>query len=57
VLNSCRGPFVYVTNGGYGGLHYEMENGVPIVVAGDTEDKPEGSARATRWKQCCARIL
>lgn len=36
---------VYVTNGGYGGLHYAMENGVPIVVAGDTEDKPEGSAR------------
>ncbi|MBT2549661.1 hypothetical protein J7I85_15260 [Arthrobacter sp. ISL-65] len=22
-----------------------MENGVPIVVAGDTEDKPEGAAR------------
>jgi MGT family glycosyltransferase len=36
---------VYVTNGGYGGLHYAMENGVPIVVAGDTEDKPEGAAR------------
>jgi UDP:flavonoid glycosyltransferase YjiC (YdhE family) len=36
---------VYITNGGYGGLHYAMENGVPIVVAGDTEDKPEGAAR------------
>jgi UDP:flavonoid glycosyltransferase YjiC (YdhE family) len=36
---------VYVTNGGYGGLHYAMEHGVPIVVAGDTEDKPEGAAR------------
>ena len=36
---------VYVTNGGYGGLHYAMENGVPIVGAGDTEDKPEGAAR------------
>lgn len=36
---------VYVTNGGYGGLHFAMENGVPIVVAGDTEDKPEGAAR------------
>ncbi|MFP3461334.1 glycosyltransferase [Arthrobacter globiformis] len=35
----------YVTNGGYGGLHYAMENGVPIVAAGDTEDKPEGAAR------------
>jgi UDP:flavonoid glycosyltransferase YjiC (YdhE family) len=36
---------VYITNGGYGGLHYAMENGVPIVVAGDTEDKPEGAVR------------
>ena len=36
---------VYITNGGYGGLHYAMEHGVPIIVAGDTEDKPEGAAR------------
>src|SRR5919205_430522 len=35
----------YITNGGYGGLHYAMEHGVPIIVAGDTEDKPEGAAR------------
>ena len=45
---------VYVTTGGYGGLHYAMENGVPIVVAGDTEDKPEGAARGgmgRRWHQ------
>jgi UDP:flavonoid glycosyltransferase YjiC (YdhE family) len=35
----------YVTNGGYGGLHNAMESGVPIVVAGDTEDKPECAAR------------
>ncbi len=36
---------VFVTNGGYGGLHYAMEFGVPVVVAGDTEDKPETAAR------------
>ena len=36
---------VYVTNGGYGGVHYAMEHGVPIVVAGRTEDKVEVSAR------------
>ena len=36
---------VYVSNGGYGGVHYAMEHGVPIVVAGETEDKTEVSAR------------
>ncbi|MEV8212413.1 nucleotide disphospho-sugar-binding domain-containing protein [Leifsonia sp. NPDC077715] len=36
---------VYVTNGGYGGIHYAMEHSVPIVVAGTTEDKTEVSAR------------
>lgn len=36
---------VYVTNGGYGGLHQAMGHGVPMVVAGDTEDKPECAAR------------
>lgn len=36
---------VYVTNGGYGGIHYAMEHGVPVVVAGTTEDKTEVSAR------------
>ncbi|GAA1752788.1 nucleotide disphospho-sugar-binding domain-containing protein [Agromyces humatus] len=35
----------FVTNGGYGGLHEAMRHGVPIVVAGDTEDKLETSAR------------
>ncbi|MEU6561984.1 glycosyltransferase [Nocardia nova] len=37
---------VFVTNGGYGGVHYALEHGVPIVVAGRTEDKTEVSARA-----------
>lgn len=36
---------VMVSNGGYGGVHYAMEYGVPLVVAGATEDKAEVSAR------------
>jgi MGT family glycosyltransferase len=36
---------VYVTNGGYGGVHFALEHGVPLVVAGLTEDKAEVSAR------------
>lgn len=34
-----------VTNGGYGGVHYAMEHGVPLVTAGRTEDKIEVTAR------------
>ncbi len=34
-----------VTNGGYGGLHYALAHGVPLVVAGDSEEKPELVAR------------
>jgi UDP:flavonoid glycosyltransferase YjiC (YdhE family) len=34
-----------VTNGGYGGVHYALAHGVPLVVAGGTEDKPEIAAR------------
>lgn len=36
---------VLVTNGGYGGVHYAMEHGVPLVTAGRTEDKIEVTAR------------
>jgi UDP:flavonoid glycosyltransferase YjiC (YdhE family) len=36
---------VYVSNGGYGGVHFAMEHGVPLVVAGKTEDKIEVTAR------------
>ncbi|WP_017794316.1 glycosyltransferase [Leucobacter salsicius] len=39
---------VYVSNGGYGGVHYALEHGVPLVVAGMTEDKAEVAARA-QW--------
>jgi MGT family glycosyltransferase len=30
-----------ITNGGYGGLHFALAHGVPLVVAGATEEKPE----------------
>jgi MGT family glycosyltransferase len=36
---------VYITNGGYGGVQHALSAGVPLVVAGDTEDKPEVAAR------------
>jgi len=36
---------VFVTNGGYGGVHYALRHGVPLVVAGGNEDKPEVAAR------------
>ncbi|WP_194421049.1 glycosyltransferase [Microbacterium abyssi] len=36
---------VLVTNGGYGGVQQAIAHGVPIVVAGQTEDKVEVSAR------------
>jgi MGT family glycosyltransferase len=36
---------VFVTNGGYGGVQFALSNGVPIVVAGATEDKPEVANR------------
>lgn len=39
---------VYVSNGGYGGVHYALEHGVPLVVAGTTEDKAEVTARV-QW--------
>ena len=36
---------VLVTNGGYGGVQQALAHGVPVVVAGQTEDKVEVSAR------------
>ncbi len=36
---------VMVTNGGYGGVQQALADGVPLVVAGDSEDKPEVAAR------------
>ena len=34
-----------VTNGGYGGVQQALAHGVPLVVAGASEDKPEVAAR------------
>jgi MGT family glycosyltransferase len=36
---------VMVTNGGYGGTQVALANGVPLVAAGTTEEKPEVCAR------------
>jgi UDP:flavonoid glycosyltransferase YjiC (YdhE family) len=36
---------VMVTNGGYGAVQRALSTGIPLVVAGNTEDKPEVAAR------------
>lgn len=36
---------VMITNGGYNGVQMALAHGVPLVVAGQTEDKPEIAAR------------
>ena len=36
---------VYVTNGGAGGTHQALAAGVPVVIGGETEDKPANAAR------------
>ena len=36
---------VFITNAGYGGTQFALSHGVPIIAAGDTEDKAEVSAR------------
>jgi MGT family glycosyltransferase len=36
---------VVVTNGGFGGVQFALAHGVPLVVAGTTEEKPEIAAR------------
>jgi UDP:flavonoid glycosyltransferase YjiC (YdhE family) len=43
-------PYVdaMVTNGGYGGVQQALAHGVPLVVAGNSEDKPEVAARV-QW--------
>jgi UDP:flavonoid glycosyltransferase YjiC (YdhE family) len=35
----------FVTNGGYGGVQQALAHGVPMVVAGGSEEKPEIAAR------------
>jgi MGT family glycosyltransferase len=36
-----------ITNGGFGGVQYALGQGVPLIVAGTTEDKPEIAARVS----------
>lgn len=36
----------FVFNGGYGGIQHCVINGVPVVIAGDSEDKPYVASRA-----------
>ncbi|MFJ8002108.1 nucleotide disphospho-sugar-binding domain-containing protein [Streptomyces sp. NPDC096310] len=36
---------LYITNGGSGGTHQAIAAGVPVIVAGLTEDKPANAAR------------
>jgi UDP:flavonoid glycosyltransferase YjiC (YdhE family) len=36
---------VMITNGGYGGVQFALAHGVPLVVAGTTQEKPEIAAR------------
>lgn len=46
---------VFVTNGGYGGVHYALAHGVPVVAAGESEDKSEVSARVA-WSGAGVRL-
>lgn len=46
---------VFVTNGGYGGVQYALRYGVPIVVSGGQEDKPEVGARVA-WSGVGRRL-
>jgi MGT family glycosyltransferase len=44
-----------VTNGGYGTVQHALSHGVPIIVAGATEDKPENAARIA-WSGVGVRL-
>jgi UDP:flavonoid glycosyltransferase YjiC (YdhE family) len=36
---------VMITNGGYGGVHEALSHGIPLIIAGDSADKPEVAVR------------
>ncbi|MEY4509841.1 MAG: hypothetical protein RLZZ450_1963 [Pseudomonadota bacterium] len=46
---------VMVTNGGYGGVQLALAHGVPLVVWGTSEDKPEVAARVA-WSGAGIRL-
>lgn len=39
---------IFITNGGYGGVNLALKYGVPIIVAGRSDDKGEVGARVER---------
>ena len=41
---------VMITNGGFGGVQQALAHGIPLIVAGDSEDKPEVAARVA-WSR------
>ncbi|MGB4778219.1 glycosyltransferase, partial [Microbacterium sp.] len=45
----------FVTNAGYGGVHFALAHGVPILATGNTEDKSEVSARVA-WSGAGLRL-
>jgi hypothetical protein len=44
-----------ITNGGYGGVHYALAHGVPVLATGNTEDKAEVAARVA-WSGAGIRL-
>jgi UDP:flavonoid glycosyltransferase YjiC (YdhE family) len=42
---------VMITNGGYGATQMALAHGIPLVIAGATEDKMEVAARV-EWSEC-----
>jgi UDP:flavonoid glycosyltransferase YjiC (YdhE family) len=46
---------VLVANGGYGGVQLALRNGLPLVVTGGQEDKPEVGARVA-WTGVGVRL-
>jgi UDP:flavonoid glycosyltransferase YjiC (YdhE family) len=46
---------VMITNAGYGGVHFALAHGVPLVAAGRTEEKPEICARVA-WSGAGIRL-
>ncbi len=42
---------IFITNGGFGGVQLALSHGIPIIVAGRTDDKGEVAARIA-WSKC-----
>lgn len=45
----------FVTNGGYGGVHFALRHHVPVLATGNTEDKAEVAARVA-WSGAGLRL-